>query len=551
VNNLNKEEEGRGVKTAVYARVSTGLQAIEGTSLDTQVEMCTEKAHALGIYQLEIYRESGASGEDIERPEMDRLRQDIVQGKIGKVICVHPDRLSRNLVDKLIVCGEMERYEVELIFCDAEYQNTPEGQLFFNMQSAIAQYELSMIRKRTSRGRLKAVEKQKKIMPMRSAPFGYDLVDAQLVINEEEAKVVRQIYEWYVYQHLTYREIGHELGQLGVLPKRKESKNWNRSSIYRILSSEVYIGIYRYNRRKVKKLKGEKTSNGNPKKTYEYRDASQWITTRVPAIIDKALFESAQRQKEKNTTNKGNNRFSYLLKGMIRCGHCVRIWSGTTYSGRMNKKTGKKERYRCYRCPNKNPRKFGTEVGKCPTKTLRAEVIEEYIWNLIIRSIVDKDEIVSQLKEASNRHDQRLVNTIEAMKKRIADREKERDKVKIMFTRDVITEDEMFRDLSKINKEIKSMQTELQKLQHHLEAQQQNEEEKERVKLVIDFLGRLVEKETDLLFEKKRYIIQSLLDEIILTFSEDQTNCEVTCVGHLDTLLGRIDIVSCSQHEEI
>ncbi|MCH5583727.1 recombinase family protein [Shimazuella sp. AN120528] len=539
------------MKTAVYARVSTGLQAVEGTSLDTQVEMCTEKAHALGLYQLEIYRESGASGEDIERPEMDRLRQDIAQGKIGKVICVHPDRLSRNLVDKLIVCGEFDRHEVELIFCDAEYQNTPEGQLFFNMQSAIAQYELSMIRKRTSRGRLKAVEKQKKIMPMRSAPFGYDLVDAQLMINDTEAKVVRQIYKWYVYQHLTYREIGHKLGQLGILPKRKESKNWNRSSIYRILSSEVYIGIYRYNRRKVKKLKGEKTSNGNPKKTYEYRDASQWISAEVPAIIDKTLFELAQRQKEKNTTNKGNNRFSYLFKGMIRCGHCGRMWSGTTYSGRINKQTGRKERYRCYRCPNKNPRKFGASVEICPTKTLRAEVIEEYIWNFIIRSIVDKDEIVNQLKEASTQHDQRLVDTIEAMKKRITEREKEREKVKIMFARDVITEDEMFRDLSKINKDINSLQTELQKLQYHLKVQQTNEEEKERLKLVIDFLGRLVEKETDIPFEKKRYIIQSLIDEIILTFDENQSNCEVTCVGHLDTLLGRIDIVSRSQHEKI
>nr|WP_255724481.1 recombinase zinc beta ribbon domain-containing protein [Shimazuella soli] len=236
---------------------------------------------------------------------------------------------------------------------------------------------------------------------------------------------------------------------------------------------------------------------------------------------------------------------------MIRCGHCGRMWSGTTYSGRINKQTGRKERYRCYRCPNKNPRKFGASVEICPTKTLRAEVIEEYIWNFIIRSIVDKDEIVNQLKEASTQHDQRLVDTIEAMKKRITEREKEREKVKIMFARDVITEDEMFRDLSKINKDINSLQTELQKLQYHLKVQQTNEEEKERLKLVIDFLGRLVEKETDIPFEKKRYIIQSLIDEIILTFDENQSNCEVTCVGHLDTLLGRIDIVSRSQHEKI
>ncbi|WP_028776379.1 recombinase family protein [Shimazuella kribbensis] len=75
------------MKTAIYARVSTGLLAVEGTSLDTQVEMCMEKARVLELYQLEIYKKSGVSGEDIERPEMDRLRQDIAQWKIAKVIC--------------------------------------------------------------------------------------------------------------------------------------------------------------------------------------------------------------------------------------------------------------------------------------------------------------------------------------------------------------------------------------------------------------------------------------------------------------------------------
>ncbi len=99
-----------------------------------------------------------------------------------------------------------------------------------------------------------------------------------------------------------------------------------------------------------------------------------------------------------------------MFKGMIRCGHCGRSWSGTTYSDRMNKKTGTKGRYRFYRCQNKNPRKFGADVEKCPAKSLRTEVIEEYIWNLIIRCIVDKDEIVSQLKEVSTLQDHRLAD---------------------------------------------------------------------------------------------------------------------------------------------
>lgn len=286
------------MKVAIYARVSTGLQATEGTSLEAQVEMCIDKAHSLGLFNIEVYKENGVSGEDIDRPEMNRLRQDVANNEISHIICVHPDRMSRNMIDKLIVCGEFKRNDVELIFCDTEYQNTPEGNLFFNIQSAIAQYELSLIRKRTSRGRLKAVEKKNKIMPMRCAPFGYDLVDSQLVINEEEAKVVRKIYDWYVNQQLTLREIGNRLVQLGVQPKR-QGKSWHQSSINRILTSEIYVGIYRYNRRKVKKVKGEKTKSGNPKRTVEFRDESEWVVAEIPAIIDKGLFELAQEQRKK------------------------------------------------------------------------------------------------------------------------------------------------------------------------------------------------------------------------------------------------------------
>ncbi|MBH8597307.1 recombinase family protein [Thermoactinomyces sp. CICC 10523] len=540
------------MKVAVYARVSTELQASEGTSLESQIEMCINKAHSLGLHHIEIYKEKGVSGEDINRPEMDRLRQDVADGKISHVICVHPDRLSRDMTDKLLVCREFERKNVELIFCDTEYQNTPEGQLFFNMQSAIAQYELSLIRKRTIRGRLRAVEKQKKIMPMRCAPFGYDLVNGKLVINEEEAKIVRNIYQWYVHDHLTLRQIGNCLVQLGVMPKRKESKHWHQSSINRILTNEIYIGIYRYNRRKTKKLKGEKTKSGNPKKTYDYRDESQWVSVEVPAIIDKSLFGLAQEQRRKNLTNSGNVKHEYLLKGMIRCGHCGRIWSGTTYTGRKNKQTGRREKYRCYRCPNKNPRKYGEGVMKCPTQTLRAELIEDYIWNLILQMLTDREEIRIQIEKSPNSLDHQIKDTIEVLKERIDKKKKEREKVKIMFRRELISEEEMIQDLSVINKELKALKTEVDKLQKHLSENLKNQEAKERVKKVMAYLEKLVNSETDVPFEKKRMIIQSLIDEIILTFSENNEQCEITCVGYLDTLMGqKMYIDSSPQHQEI
>lgn len=93
---------------------------------------------------------------------MTTLRQDVADGLIKLVICTHPDRFSRDMTDKLIVMREFEKYRVDIKFTDTEFSNSPEGILFFNILSAIANYELSLIKKRTVRGRERAVKEQKK-----------------------------------------------------------------------------------------------------------------------------------------------------------------------------------------------------------------------------------------------------------------------------------------------------------------------------------------------------------------------------------------------------
>lgn len=128
----------------VYGRVSTLMQVTEGTSLDSQIEQCMKKAAELGFksHQVEIFREEGFSGEDIERPELNRLREMVADGLISLVIVTHPDRLSRDMTDKLLIMREFEKNGAEIQFTDTEYSKTPEGQLFFNILSAIAAYEL-------------------------------------------------------------------------------------------------------------------------------------------------------------------------------------------------------------------------------------------------------------------------------------------------------------------------------------------------------------------------------------------------------------------------
>jgi site-specific DNA recombinase len=162
------------MKAGIYARVSTGQQVEEGTSLDSQVKLCISKAKQLGFSdeQIQVYREEGVTGEDIDiRPAMTKLRHDVADGIITHVIITHPDRLSRDMTDKLIVCREFEKNGAELIFTDTEFSKTPEGILFFNIISAIAAYELALIKKRTIRGRLQAVEKDKKLCLCESRPM--------------------------------------------------------------------------------------------------------------------------------------------------------------------------------------------------------------------------------------------------------------------------------------------------------------------------------------------------------------------------------------------
>ncbi|WP_251009381.1 recombinase family protein [Bacillus sp. ISL-39] len=528
----------------IYLRVSTISQAEEGYSLETQEELCMKRAKELGFSpsQVKVYREEGRSGEDIDRPQMNQLRDDTANGIIHKVIITDPDRLTRDLTDKLIVCKEWDRQGVEIIFIDTEYQNTPEGQMFFNMRSVFAQYELAQIRKRTIRGRLRAVEKDKKIMPMRTAPYGYDYRDGELVINEPEAVFVNKIYSWYLEGH-TLREIGDKLFAAGAVPKRAESKNFGATSIRRILTSEIYIGNYVYNKRETKKVWGERTGSGKQKKTYTIRDESEWIRVDVPPIVDEKTFQLAQKQKEKNIKKRGNVKFNYLFKGMIRCKHCGRIWECTTYNGREDKKTGEKKKYGAYRCPNLNPKRYGDGITKCESRSIRVELLDDYIMNLLFESLSDPEMFYEAIKARLTEKDDTLDEQVSELEKQLKKKTDERDRIKRMYVvAQVITEEEMLKDMKRINSEITGITDEINALKRKKEQQEINTISDEQIKLILDNINLMFE-DNDMTFDSRRELMELLIEEIQIDAKSEQV--AITVKGPLN------DIASYSQRQKI
>lgn len=549
----------------IYVRVSTEGQ-LDNTSIEGQIELCKKKAYERGYFDsnIKVYVEEGRSGEDIDtRIKLTQLRKDVAEGLLTAVICTHPDRFSRDLTDKLIACREFEKNGAQLMFTDAEFSNTPEGNLFFNMMSAIASYELALIRKRTIRGRLRKVRDDHKIMPMRVAPFGFDKdEDGQLIPNPTEHQFVQMIYEWYVFEKLTLRQIGERLyGK--VKPKRAESSNWGASSLSRILTSEIYIGKYYYNRRETKKVRGKLTAGGKPKKTYSFRDKEEWLTVEVTPLVTKELWDLAQAQRVQNDTNKhvGNKKYEYLLKSLLKCGHCNRVFDATTVKSSKDKLTGEITKARRYRCPNTVPKKYGPEICKCTVPSLNADQIEEYIWGLAIETISEPEKFIARIRGKGEDSIVGVREKLTTLEKELKKKENALENVERALFESESEQERKRHEKHRTNylAEIEHLEDEVESYQAKIASHQKSDLTVEQITYMVSKLRERLSSNESITFEMKRNIIEMLFDEIIVTMitdgNDDDTSTKklnITSVGLLDWLnQSNVNDGLCSQHQEI
>ncbi|GED58866.1 hypothetical protein AA984_21595 [Brevibacillus formosus] len=114
----------------IYARVSTEEQAKSGFILDDQLRECRNKA---ATSEAAEYVDD-VSGELLDRSALSRLRQDVKDGVISKIVCLDPDRLSRKLMNQLLITDEFDKRGIELVFVNGEYAKIPEGQRFSSMR---------------------------------------------------------------------------------------------------------------------------------------------------------------------------------------------------------------------------------------------------------------------------------------------------------------------------------------------------------------------------------------------------------------------------------
>ena len=373
--------DGPQIRCAIYTRKSTeeGLEQ-EFNSLDAQREageayIASQKAEGW-ICLPDRYDDGGYTGGNIDRPAVQRLLADIQAGRIDCVVVYKVDRLSRSLMDFARMMETFEKHEISFVSVTQQFNTTHSmGRLTLNILLSFAQFEREIISERT-RDKIAAARRKGK---WSGGPpvLGYDIMrepsGSRLVVNPEEAKRLRYIFELYL-ECGSIMATMRRLDELGWVNKtwttkkgdKHNGKPFNKSTLLGLLTNVVYLGKVRY------------------------RD--QVYAGEQQAIVDEELFQRAQALLRINRNKGGNyvrNKYGALLKGLVRCTTCGCAMSHH-FTARGNK------RYRYYVCINAQKRGW----DQCPSPSLPAIELEQFVIDQIRALGQDGGVIADAVRQA-------------------------------------------------------------------------------------------------------------------------------------------------------
>ena len=330
-------------KCYIYIRVSTTMQ-VDGYSLEAQKERLMKFAEFQEMEVVREYCDAGKSGKSITgRPEFQRMLQDVSEERDGVafILVFKLSRFGRNAADVLNSLQFIQDYGVNLICVEDGIDSSKDsGKLTITVLSAVAEIERENILVQTMEGRKQKAREGK--WNGGQAPFGYDLdsKNSTLVVNEEEAEIVRIIYDKFVHTDMGADAICNYLNQRGYTKKKVRGHELNyfaRGLIMKILDNPVYTGKIAYGKNVTEKVKGTRDEYRRVK-TDDYLLADRLHE----AIVDEETWEAA-REKRKRTgvrfVKTHSLEHEHILTGLIRCPLCGGGMSGTVQR-RQNKKTG-------------------------------------------------------------------------------------------------------------------------------------------------------------------------------------------------------------------
>lgn len=468
------------MKIAAYARVSTEKES-QVESFEKQIEFFNEFTKKNGYELYKLYADEGISGKQIKhRKQFQQMMLDAKAKKFDKVVVKDVSRFARNTVDLLQSVRELKSYNVQVDFLNNGEVMEGGSEFILTILGAMAQQESANMSKRVKFG--KDITAQKGRVP--NIVFGYDKMPNEryiLKVNEEEAKLVKEIFESYVYKGWGTTKIAWDLNDRGIRTKRDKAK-WVQNGIVRMLKNPIYTG-------RVTNKKSEVTDfiTGTRKDIPE----DEWIVVERPEmrIISDELFNKAQdilaqRSNEFKLNNK-REKTEYVFSTLIYCKHC-----GYSFR-RMRRKyseTGKE--YIRWVCSGRN----SMGVGSCPNTTVIDEeellnAIKVYLKSIIknkknfMKAVEKEFEKITKIRENNERNEEGLLQEIEKVTTK-------KQKYMEMFQNEVINIKELKQYTNPLNDDIARLERELKLITSEIKEKDVLEKELTKtIKTVDDILN--------------------------------------------------------------
>ncbi len=216
---------------AIYVRVSTMEQAEHGFSLDAQQEALENYAKALGYEVYKIYKDSGKSAKDMKRAELTKMLEDAEAKKFSAIFTYKLDRFSRSLKDLILTIDKLKEWGIDFVSMQDKIETTSaSGKLMFHIISAFAEFERNIIGDRTKFGMQR---KAKEGGFITKAPKGYKLQDKRLIIHEQEAQQVREIFKEFLETDTS-------------LTRLAKKHDMTTSGLKKLLQNTTYLGRVKF-----------------------------------------------------------------------------------------------------------------------------------------------------------------------------------------------------------------------------------------------------------------------------------------------------------------
>ena len=439
---------------AAYCRVSTDKED-QLNSLEAQKEFFSEYTKRTGDNLVRLYADEGISGTKIKnRKEFLRMMADAEHGLFDMVVVKDISRFARNTVDLLQNVRKLKALGIETQFLTANMTSMGNSEFVLTIFGALAQEESANTSKRVKFGKKMNAEKGR----VPNIVYGYDKTIGDyfnLAINEEEAAVVRQIYEWYIKDGYGAAKISIFLNERGLRTKR--NCQWSQNGVCRILTNELYTGKIINGKQEVTDfLTGQRAD----------KDASEWMVVERPdlRIIDPETFERAQQIMQSRgkafKVDKERQSNKYLFSTLIKCKECG-------WSFRRTVRTYKNTYVR-WVCSGHN----GRGADNCPNAVTVDEdelidVLQEYFAGLlkakknVIRYVVGEFQRVYKAKDENLNYEKELTAQLARL-------QKTRQKYMDMYADDLISREELNDKIGGMRKEIERLENELKMVSYHL-----------------------------------------------------------------------------------